>query len=225
MPAGALPSMERTAMHTAPIELPALPPRQKGVTLVVVLLILVVVTVLGIGGAQIALLGERSTRYDRDYLVGSQSAEAGLADAEVDIAGPNTFAGNRKDQFSPTNTGIFQPNCGTTGVSKGLCETKADNEKPVWLSVDFLDTGAGTARTVEYGQFTGAQFDAGGSGIKPARKPRYMVEVMDDPETGGSAKFDPSRAIPKLYRVTAMGFGPRDDIQVVMQMIYRKDRE
>ena len=34
---------------------------QRGVTLVIVLLILVVVTVLGIGGAQIALLGERSS--------------------------------------------------------------------------------------------------------------------------------------------------------------------
>ncbi len=201
------------------------PPAQRGVTLVVVLLILVVVTILGIGGAQIALLGERSTRYDRDNLVATQSAESALMDAEFDIAGPNAFAGNRVAQFSPSNTGIFVPDCGSAGLSRGLCEAKPETQKPVWLTVDFLDNDPATARTVEYGQFTGGQFDAGGTGIKPARKPRYMVEVMDDQSWGSSAKYDPSKPQLKLYRVTAMGFGPREDIQVVMQMTYRKDRD
>lgn len=201
------------------------PAAQHGVTLVVVLLILVVVTVLGIGGAQIALLGERSTRYDRDYLVASQSAESALMDAEFDIAGPNAFPGNRVALFSPSNTGIFVPDCGSNGVSTGLCEAKAETLKPVWLTVDFLDNTAGTARTVEYGQFTGGQFDAGGTGIKPARKPRYMVEVLDDREWGNSAKYDPSKPQLKLYRVTAMGFGPKLENQVVMQMTYRKDKD
>jgi type IV pilus assembly protein PilX len=68
------------------------PRTQRGVTLIIVLLILVVVTILGIGGAQIALLGERSTRYDRDYLVASQAAEAALMDAEFDIRGPKPMA-------------------------------------------------------------------------------------------------------------------------------------
>ena len=36
--------------------------RQRGITLVVVLILLVIVTLVGIAGARIALLGERSTR-------------------------------------------------------------------------------------------------------------------------------------------------------------------
>ena len=60
---------------------------QQGVTLIVVLILLVVVTVLGIGGARIALLGERSTRYDRDSQLAWQAAEAALIDAEYDIGG------------------------------------------------------------------------------------------------------------------------------------------
>ena len=56
--------------------------RQCGLSLIVVMLILVVVTILGIGGAQIALLGERSTRYDRDYLIATQAAEAALMSRE-----------------------------------------------------------------------------------------------------------------------------------------------
>ena len=153
------------------------------------------------------------------------AAEAALIDAEFDINGPNTFAGNRVTLFSPTNTGIFVPDCGATGVSIGLCESKAETVKPVWLTVDFLDNNAGTARTVEYGTFTGANFEAGGTGIQPARKPRYMVEVMDDREWGNSAKYDPNKPQLKLYRVTAMGFGPKVENQVVMQMTYRKDKD
>lgn len=210
-------------MHKLPH--PHRPGAQRGVTLVVVLLILVVVTILGIGGAQIALLGERGTRYDRDYLVASQSAESALMDAEFDIAGPNAFAGNRVADISPTNTGIFLPDCGQAGISRGLCEAKPETQRPTWLTVDFLDDDPATARTVEYGTFTGGQFDAGGTGVKPARRPRYMVEVLDDPAWGGSAKYDPAKPPLKLYRVTAMGFGPREDIQVVMQMTYRKDRD
>ena len=119
--------MKRHSHHRAEAE--------RGVTLVIVLLILVIVTILGIGGAQIALLGERSTRYDRDYLVASQSAEAALMDAEFDIRGPNTWAGNRVAQFSEGNTGVFLPNCGTSGINHGLCETQPDGVKPVWLTV------------------------------------------------------------------------------------------
>lgn len=197
-------------------------PAQRGVTLIVVLLILVVVTVLGIGGAQIALLGERSTRYDRDYLVATQAAEAALMDAEFDIRGPNAAASavQRVDQFDQTNLGVFLPGCGTTGKTRGLCEPYADNVKPVWASVDFLDDSA-TAPTVEFGEFTGRTFDAGPSGVRPERAPRYIIELIDDVTPGGSASGGKTA---KMYRITAIGFGPRTDIQVVMQIAFRKEK-
>lgn len=194
--------------------------QQRGVTLIVVLLILVVVTVLGIGGAQLALLGERSTRYDRDYLIASQAAEAALMDAEFDIRGPNTSGSSRVTTFNQTDTGIFVPNCGTSVATRGLCEANADNVKPVWATVDFLATG-NTAPTVEFGTYTGRVFDAGATGVRPERKPRYIIELVDDAGPGGNAAGGKTA---KMYRITAMGFGPRSDIQVVMQIAFRKEK-
>lgn len=198
--------------------------RQRGVTLVVVLLILVVVTILGIGGAQIALLGERSTRYDRDYLIASQAAEAALMDAEFDIRGPNAKVGNRVALFDQANTGIFLPGCSANSATRGLCEPNADSVKPVWAVVDFMDDDVATARTAEFGEFTGRAFDAGSAGVKPARKPRYVVEVVPDGDRGNSAKYDPSKPPAVMYRITSLGFGPREETQVAMQITFRKEK-
>lgn len=188
---------------------------QRGVTLVIVLLILVVVTILGIGGAQIALLGERSTRYDRDYLIASQAAEAALMDAEFDIRGPNTSGSSRVADFSQDNLGIFADGCSSSTNTRGLCTPNVVS-KPVWAQVDFLNDTS-SAPTVEFGTYTGRPFDAGTTGIRPARRPRYLIELVDDPEGNASRPL-------KMYRVTAIGFGPRTDIQVVMQMAFRKEK-
>lgn len=189
-------------------------------TLVVVLLILLVVTVLGIGGAQVALLGERSTRYDRDYLVASQAAEAALVDAELDIAG----SGTRTAAFVP-GAGIFIDGCGTADATRGLCMRSDDSAKPIWAIVDFLDTSA-TAPTVAFGTYTGRAFDAstsGPSGIRPERSPRYIIESIeaDMAERGGDAS---ANAKSSLYRITAIGFGPRVEVHVVMQTVFRKPK-
>jgi len=81
------------------------------------------------------------------------------------------------------------------------------------MTVDFTDT-SNTAKSVALGTFTGKTFAAGGIGVQPAQAPRYIIEVV--PDTIGS-RSEPNY----LYRVTAMGFGPRSDIQAVMQMVYR----
>ncbi len=191
------------------------PPTQRGIALVVVMLILLVVIVLGVGGAQIALLSERTARYDRDYLIASQAAEAALMDAEFDIRGPG---GTRTAQFVPGNDGIFVSGCSSSGTTRGLCLPYPDTAKPIWARVDFLDTST-SAPTVRFGDFTGRSFDAGG-GIRPARAPRYIIELIDDQALGNNAA---GGQVPKMYRVTALGFGPRVDVQVVLQMVFRKE--
>ena len=195
--------------------------RQRGLSLIVVMLILVVVTILGIGGAQIALLGERSTRYDRDYLVATQSAEAALMDAEYDIRGPNTDPNTRVASFTAGNIGIFVSGCGT-GTGQGLCMPPDDAAKPVWATVDFLDATTG-AHTVAFGAFTGRIFKSGSTGVQPELAPRYIIEVVDDLMPGGNAGASASPR-PKMYRVTAIGFGPRKEVQVVMQTAFRKEK-
>jgi len=197
------------------------PRRQRGVTLVIVLMLLVIVTLLGVGAARIALLGERSTRNERDYQVAWQSAEAALMDAQFDIRGPNADAAERVALFNENNTSVFLPGCNTNAEFRGLCWPSEG--KPVWAQVDFLDDGA-DAPTVAYGTFTGRAFDSGTTGVKPARAPRYMIEVVRDQTPMGSAASNTgSKAAPIMYRVTSMGFGPREDVQVVLQIAFKKE--
>lgn len=189
------------------------PDRQRAASLIIVLLLLVIVSILGAGAAQIATMGERSARNDRDMQVAWQSAEAALMDAEFDIHGP--VVSERRAVFTDmANTNAFVSGCGSSGSSKGLCALETTG-KPAWLAVDF--TATTDARTTAYGDFTGRSFPTGDTGIQPAKAPRYVIEPIEDPSnrdvSGGSTRY--------IYRVTAMGFGPRADIQGVVQIIYR----
>jgi type IV pilus assembly protein PilX len=189
-------------------------PRERGMSLVIVLLILIVVSLLGVGGAQISMMGERSTRNDRDHQLAWQSAEAALVDAELDIDLRNVNSSTR-NVFTPNNEADFVVGCGTTGVSRGLCQP-ATTGKPVWLTANLK-----AAPSVEFGTFTSRAFDAGAAGLKPYRKPRYVIEVLPDPEVFGSRAYQAEKRF--VYRATAMGFGPREDIEAVVQMVIRKE--
>jgi len=196
--------------------------RQQGITLIVVLILLVVVTILGIGGARIALLGERSTRFDRDHQVAWQAAEAALIDAEYDIAGPNTSANQRMATFAPQNTGLFLPTCGKTVATRGLCE-QSTTATPIWAAIDFTITDPNSAPTVGFGEKTGFPFVSGTNGIQPSRLPRYIVEYVPDSRPGQDAAARPPHLpAPILYRITSMGFGPNADVRVMMQSTFAK---
>lgn len=192
-----------------------------GFSLITTLILLVVVTILGIGASQMVLLSERSTRFDRDQQIAFQAAEAALLDAEFDIRGPNTGVGNRMTLFTGTDLGnvSFSDGCAGSGASTGLCTGALVANKPVWYAVDFTDNTA-TARSAEFGQFTDRTFSTGTSGIRPERLPRYIVETLPDQTPGQQASGGNKKV---LYRVTAMGFGPRIDTQAVVQMIFRKE--
>lgn len=185
---------------------------QQGASLIVVLLVLIIVSILGIGGAQIALMGERSARNDSNYQMAWQSAEVVLQDAEQDMR-----SGSRASLFAPNIKSSFLEGCGSAGNNKGLCLPAASG-KPVWLTADFTSSGSPAS---EFGDFTSRTFTSGTVGIQPSQKPRYLIEVLDDPDVGGSIKAGTQKKY--IYRVTAMGFGPREDIQAVMQMIFRKE--
>lgn len=197
---------------------------QQGASLMIVLILLTIVSMLGVAGIQISMMSERGARNDRDQLLAWQSAEAGLADAELDLftpALPAVSASTRGTIFSPsTNVLSFVDGCGSSGNSSGLCTLVATG-KPAWLTVDF-DAPASSSQTAEYGQFTGRAFAAGLAGVQPARKPRYVIELIPDQFGAGSESRDRGSSEPKfVYRVTSMGYGPRPDIQAVVQMLYR----
>ena len=195
--------------------------RQEGASLIMVMIILTIVSMIGIAGIQISTMSERSARNDRDYQIAWQSAEAGLMDAESDLFGPGPSP--RRNIFGPvTNLAAFVDDCGSSGPSRGLCGLKAAPDvKPAWVAVNF-DTYGSAAATAEFGEFTGRTFIAGGPGIQPARSPRYVIEPIEDNAGIGSGTRKRGTEDPKyVFRVTSMGFGPRADIQSVVQMIYR----
>ena len=189
---------------------------QKGFSLITTLILLVVTTILGVGAAQLVLQSEKSTRFERDTQIAYQGAEAALLDAEFDIRGPNASASQRLASFVTGSLVGFVDACGT-GTQRGLCTPSAVGEKPVWYVVDFQNETSG-AKTAKFGEFTGRTLSTGTSGIRPALLPRYIIEVIPDPTPGSNASTKPT-----LYRVTAMGFGPRKSTQVVAQMIFRKE--
>lgn len=196
-------------------------PGQAGASLLMVMMILVIVSILGISGVQIAIMSEKGARNDRDTQVAWQSAEEALMDAEIDIradGATGTVTSNRKNIFSNDNKTAFLSGCGdaTSGQSHGLC-LPAITGKPVWLLTDFTTSNSSTT---EFGEFTLRAFDASSTGVRPSKKPRYMIEILDDPEAFGDLSMGKKKYV---YRVTSMGFGPRDDIQTVMQMVFRKE--
>ena len=201
------------------------PARVRGVSLVIVMLILVIVSMLGVASVQISMMGERGARNDRDMQLAWQGAEAALIDAEIDISGPNAASTSRTAVVltKPPTPG---PGCTTSGIYRGFCDyTTTGSTKPTWLTVDFTDQGS-SAPSVALGTFTERTFNhAGtidGTGIQPALAPRYIIEAVPDPAYRGNMVTSsyPTAKRP-LYRVTAIGFGPRIDIQAVVQTLYR----
>jgi type IV pilus assembly protein PilX len=200
---------------------------QQGSSLVVVLMVLVVVTLLGITGAQMTLLGEKSSRYERDQQIAFQAAEAALIEAADEIEGRSRGAGAnlRSDLFKAdsTITGVNAGSCGTSGTMRGVCVGNDAATKPLWATVDFTDDSS-TAPSAAYGEFTGASY-AAGSGVQPARKPRYIIEELPYSGTGGPATIGAQTKASRMFRVTAMGFGPKIETQTVLQMEYIKAKE
>ncbi|WP_273422274.1 pilus assembly PilX family protein [Curvibacter lanceolatus] len=192
---------------------------QQGASLIVVLILLIVVSLLGVGSIQIATMGERSARNDRDQQIAWQAAEAALMDAELDMDPNGMGLGSRRSSFAPiTDASAFVLNCGSSSTNRGLCAENPSG-KPAWLVVDFLSTSS--PKTAGWGDFTGRNnptpYPTGG-GLKSFQAPRYVIEAIKDPAEVQTKGIVESRYV---YRVTAMGFGPRQDIQAVMQMIYR----
>lgn len=198
--------------------------RQQGIALITAVIMLMVITVLALAGARIALDTKRSTRNQRDFEIAFQAAQAALRDAETDISYA-TGKNNRTWLFQPdSSTGFVAGVCGTSTDKAtpylGLCDN-GDTTKNIWDIVDWTATIG--PQTVEYGTFTGNNFPTG-SGLTPARKPRYLIELLPDRSNGEDATVGAGQTSAFIYRVTAVGFGPNDTTRAMVQMYYRKPK-
>ena len=207
---------------------------QSGIALVVVLVWLMVAMLLAISATQIFLQDHKALINLRDREIAFQAAEAGLRDAESEIAGSVAAQGavpEVRNSFSHSRVAIFprpdEPLChsGSGNAMQGLCRSVVGAETPAWLAVDLASADADVP--VPYGRFTGRTMPTG-AGPLPARAPRYLIERIHSeqiptvvPATATASSPGSLNATEVWYRITAIGFGARAVNQVVLQSYFR----
>jgi type IV pilus assembly protein PilX len=189
--------------------------RQRGIALVVSLVLLIMVLLLGVSAAQLSLQGEKAARSERDRNVAFLAAEDALKDAEHDIDDSGDPA--RRAAFASGDG--FAEVCDAAGGSAGLRVRVPAAATPVWQQVDLSGVEDGGGCTVAHGAYTGAAMPTG-EGFLPFTKPRYVIERMECRQPGDDAS---ASAPPRYcYRVTAIGFGARPETEVVLQSVFNK---
>ena len=171
--------------------------QQYGISLVIVLIFLVILSGLAIVAIQGSGLSSRIAANEADRTLAFQAAEAALRDAENDIS--NVIA----DGVTPCSSAtpvcrvdpIYRGNGFDTTCPLGRCTP--NTASPVWETAANWDTASVTS--VVYGTYTGAT-------ALPVvnRQPRYMLEYF---KQGDFA----------VYRVTAVGFGANDSTRAYLQ--------
>ncbi len=171
---------------------------ERGVALVVVLILLIVMTLLGLAAMRGTVLEERMSANLLDRSLAFQAAEAALREGE--------------------SLAATKPTLPPSGCSAGLCSrpdpTKmSDNER--WLSNGFWNNDSGT--------WLEAKVDVGDK----TAKPRFIVELLDTtlPATGScTTSIDVSpgaqcSGTESSYRITAHSQA-EDRAEVTLQSIY-----
>lgn len=194
------------------------PRRERGSSLVVTLLMIVVVASLAITAARFALSGESSSRNDRDRNLALLAAETALADGVKDVMSKKGV--NRGDDFC--GTASFpgaDAGCIATGADRGKCGRSSAGNAPSWLTVNWGTAG------VPVGTFTGGTFYPTRSADKswlPVTDPRYVIEPTPDWGQDTIDGFKVKDGTGFMFIVTAVGYATRADTKVVLQQIVRK---
>jgi type IV pilus assembly protein PilX len=190
--------------------------RQRGIALLVSLMLLIMVMLLSVSAALLCLQGEKAARGERDRDVAFLTAEDALKDAERDIQ--HSSDPSRRAAFDGGDA--FGKTCGAGGV--GLRARASAGEPAVWQVVDLSGKEDSGACTVTHGAYTAAVMPTG-EGFLPFKKPRYLIERMECHQPGEDAS---AGAPPQYcYRVTAIGFGANPEMEVVLQSVFSKPEE
>lgn len=199
---------------------------QRGIALLVSLMLLIMVMLLGVSAAQMALQGEKAARGERDRDVAFVAAEDGLMDAERDIQDSSDPA--RRAAFGSGDG--FADTCGAggpgpgPGPGAGLRVRAAAGKPPVWQVVDLSGAEDGGACTVTHGAYTGSAMPTG-EGFLPFKKPRYLIERMECHQPGDDASAAEGAGPRYCYRVTAIGFGSHPQVEMVLQSVFSKPED
>jgi type IV pilus assembly protein PilX len=173
--------------------------KERGISLVLVMIFLVILSGLGITAMQSSTFSARIARNESDRNIAFQAAEAALRDAENDIAY------KRFDHVTPCTASTA--GCRAQAIegllnfdlacTNGLCAGGA-SAIPPWETASIW---APSGNSVAYGTRTGAI-------ALPvvSSQPRYLIE-------GYIIGLEKNA----VYRVTAVGFGANSSTQVMLQ--------
>lgn len=195
--------------------------RQRGVALLVILLLSAMAGVVALAQANSLSGLFRTARDERDLALARQAAEAALRDAEADLACMAWKGGVLTQVLTPETPNEYcvsvAPHCSqmmptTDGAGIRLL---GNNPAAAPTKVDWgVSRGACSVGTcaVELGAKTGAPSIAGVSA-----QPRYHVDAFDVAMTGTG------EPVP-LFRITARGYGGSGDTVSELQEVYRPCR-
>ena len=158
---------------------------ERGFSLIVALMMLIVIIILGVSASQMAINEERGARNDRDRQLAFQAAEAAIKDAELELYGTTSPLCNVPGQlnvgrmrastatcFNEANFNGYALGC-SSPPNAGLClnvpltaacsATSPAGTCPAYLdiaNVNFVADAKGTGNnhTVAYGTYTGKTF-------------------------------------------------------------------
>lgn len=169
------------------------PRKQKGVTLIVALIFLGVLTLLGVTAAQVTGQEERMSGNARNRDLAFQAAEAALQAAEKSLSTlPGTFPAATVE--TPGGSGMY---------TFALC---MPNSQAFWAGSGDKDCANASKSAFDWGATNAAIALTGVAGV--ASQPQYIVEKM------------PNLAGAKRYRVTARGVGGEASAVVILQAVY-----
>jgi type IV pilus assembly protein PilX len=213
--------------------------RQRGVSLIIVLLFLVAITGISLWAARYSMLSEGMARNEMDRETARQAAESALRDAERDIMNITptqlTNASCTRARSRPPIPTDFTSTC-----TQGLCVrpeadyitldwTKASGDKNLaeywwpegqkgsWGKDETVKPGRVPVTAANCSTFTGGVPLGTFTGIPAirgvARQPEYLVERFN--KISGLLK-KPT----EVYRITARGYGYSRRTEVVLQTIF-----
>lgn len=170
------------------------PPQQRGVALVVSLMMLAIVLALGLGAVRLITAEERMTGYLFDRQLAFQAAEAALTEIETQV-------GN----FSP----IPGTQCAALPAGPGAvlhtCPAPVGTAKPRWIALDPNEWGMATP--------------VGPVGTQIS--PQYLIEYMGSNFPCSSSNT--ALQICSQYRITVRVAGSSPRAEVMLQSLYLVD--
>jgi type IV pilus assembly protein PilX len=224
--------------------------RQRGVTLYVVLIFVLLSMLLVLWASRTALFGEMVVGNDADYQRAFEAAQALLQDAELDIRNENATGGACVNGGQPCRqgkkqlpgegaklTGWFvelQSEAPATGCKDALCIKRA-GPGDFWNDKNALALMTAPGVGARYGEMTGAQAGKGANPIlaeasDPNKGGWYWIEVLPYHQGQGGPGVIVDASVPAIlplhlnpnvvYRITALTYGRKPSTKVVLQETY-----